>query len=186
MMLHLRWYSEDLKLLFPKQAKLDICLIPSPSQGCQKPGVSKEQGRRGRRVPEPEPEMTEQQKLDLEALKATIAALEATMKDVKTSHDKWKKDLADVQIVKARLMEKGWGTGPIEFLATNTATIEKDVDRLFTKYATAKAHNLKEMTFENNDMLKEVRKTLKELYDATSTTWNSYKKNVLQDFIKMK
>ena len=92
-------------------------------------------------------------------------------------------DLGDVNAVQERLKKRGRGPGALTFLEKTPEKQHENCQTLFVEWSTQKAHNIAELSL---DHLTAATSRLELLKHTSQIEYTAFKRNTLDDFIKLK
>ena len=111
-----------------------------------------------------------------------IATRVEALTSAKSQYDKTWKDLSDVDLVEARLRQKGWGSDAVVFLNINAAKVRDKRTELFKDWVEMKAAPIPATTSEVTADKKKIDEKKLELVEG----WKYFKENILVDFLRFK
>ena len=111
-----------------------------------------------------------------------IATRVEALTSAKSQYDKTWKDLSDVDLVEARLRQKGWGSDAVVFLNINAAKVRDKCTELFKDWVEMKAAPIPATASEVTADKKKIDEKKLELVEG----WKYFKENILVDFLRFK
>jgi len=111
-----------------------------------------------------------------------IATRVEALTSAKSQYDKTWKDLSDVDLVEARLRQKGWGSDAVVFLNINAAKVRDKCTALFKDWVEMKAAPIPATASEVTADKKKIDEKKLELVEG----WKYFKENILVDFLRFK